>query len=148
LSATTPDPELIAAPAVPEHATPIETLRIWSLHLACFVMPVTALGFLLTAPHRWWGALPWLGVLLASVLIDQRSVPEHRQPAARLARWPFDTVLYVLAAIHLVCVGLAAYTVSVNGFWRIDKLVMFLLVGVYSGYSGIVVGHELIHRRE
>ena len=148
MSATTPDPQAIDAPAVPERATPIETLRIWSLHLLCFVMPVTTLGFLLTAPHRWWGALPWLGVLVVSVVIDQRSEPEHRQPAARLARWPFDAVLYVLAGVHLICVGLAAYTISVNGFWRIDTLVMFLLVGVNSGYSGIVVAHELIHRRE
>jgi len=148
VSATTPDPHSLAAPAVPERATPLETARIWSLHLLCFVVPVTTLAFLLTAPHRWWGALPWLGVIVASVLIDTRSKPEHRQPAARLARWPFDAVLYVLAVLQLVSVGLAAYTVSANGFWRIDTLVMLLLVGVNSGYSGIVVAHELIHRRE
>ena len=52
------------------------------------------------------------------------------------------------AALQLACVALAAYTVSVHGFWRVDTLVMFLLVGVNSGYCGIVVAHELIHRRE
>ncbi len=147
MAATTPNSQL-AAPAVPERATALETLRIWSLHLLCFVLPISTLAFLLTAPHRWWGALPWLGVIVGSVILDQRSAPEHRQPAARLARWPFDAVLYLLAAMQLACVLLAAYTVSVHGFWRIDTLVMFLLVGVNSGYCGIVVAHELIHRRE
>ncbi|MBS1106801.1 MAG: Alkane monooxygenase [Deltaproteobacteria bacterium] len=147
MAATTPNTEL-AAPAVPERATALETLRIWSLHLLCFALPTSTLAFLLTAPHRWWGALPWLGVIVGSVILDQRSAPEHRQPAARLARWPFDAVLYVLAAMQLACVLLAAYTVSAHGFWHIDTLVMFLLVGVNSGYCGIVVAHELIHRRE
>ncbi len=147
MAAPSPAPHL-ATPVVPDRATPIETLRIWSLHLLCFVLPLSTLAFLVTAPHRWWGALPWLAVIIGSVLLDVRSAPEHRQPAARLARWPFDAVLYVLAAMQLVSVALAAYVVSVNGFWRIDTLVMFLMVGVNSGYCGIVVAHELIHRRE
>ena len=109
MAATAPNEEL-RAPAVPERATPLETLRIWTLHLACFVLPVTTLAFLLTAPHRWWTALPWLGVIVGSVLLDKRSAPELRQPALRLARWPFDAVLYVLAANQLLCVGLAAWT--------------------------------------
>jgi alkane 1-monooxygenase len=147
LAATSPTEDL-RAPAVPEHATARETLRIWTLHLACFVLPVTTLAFLLTAPHRWWAALPWFGVIVVSVILDKRSTPELRQPALRLTRWPFDAVLYVLAANQILCVGLAAWTVAQHGFWRIDTLVMLLIVGVNSGYSGIVVAHELIHRRE
>jgi len=147
VAATALAPQL-AAPVVPERATPLETLRIWSLHLLCFALPVSTLAFLLTAPHRWWGALPWFAVIVGSVILDKRSAPEHRQPAARLARWPFDAVLYGLAAMQLASVALAAYVVSANGFWRIDTLVMFVLVGVNSGYCGIVVAHELIHRRE
>lgn len=147
MAATAPTEDL-RTPAVPERATALETLRIWTLHLACFVLPVTTLAFLLTAPHRWWTALPWLGVIVGSVILDKRSAPELRQPALRLARWPFDAVLYVLAANQLLCVGLAAWTVAQHGFWRVDTLVMLLIVGVNSGYSGIVVAHELIHRRE
>jgi alkane 1-monooxygenase len=138
----------LVAPPVPERATPLETLRIWSRHLLCFVLPATTLAFLLTAPHRWWGALPWFAVVVGSVVVDKRSGPERRQPAARLARWPFDAVLYVLAAVQIATVALAAQRVAADGFWRVDTLVMVLLVGVNSGYSGIVVAHELIHRRE
>ncbi len=138
----------LASPAVPEQAGALETLRIWSLHLLCFVVPLATLGYLLTAPHSWWGALPWIGVIAASVFADVRSGPEYRQPARRLTRWPFDAVLYTLVAIQIANVGLAVWLVSTHGFWRVDTLVMWLLVNVSSGYSGIVVAHELIHRRE
>jgi alkane 1-monooxygenase len=139
---------LLAAPAVPDRASARETARIWALHLLCFVVPLSTLAYLLTAPHSWAGALPWLGVIAASVVADVYSRAEHRQPAKRLARWPFDAVLYVLVAIQLANVALAVWQVSQHGFWRGDTLVMWFLVNVSSGYSGIVVAHELIHRRE
>lgn len=148
MTATAPSAPEPVAPAVPERAGALETLRIWCLHLLCFVVPVATLAYLLTAPHRWWAALPWLAVLAGSVLADLHSPGERRQPARRLARWPFDAVLYLLVAIQLLNVGLAVWKVSLHGFWRVDTLVMWLLVNVSSGYSGIVVGHELIHRRE
>jgi len=135
-----------AAPEVPTTATPGETATVWLRHLMCLVLPVTTLAFLVTAPHAWWGALPWLAVLVASVVADKRSAPEHRQPALRLARWPFDAVLYGLVALQVVLVGLACWTVAQHGFFRVDTVVAWLLVGVNSGYSGIVVAHELIHR--
>jgi alkane 1-monooxygenase len=147
VAAALPDPAL-RAPEVPERAGALETARIWALHLLCFVVPLATLAFLLTAPHRWWGALPWLLVIAASVVADLFAGPERRQPARRLARWPFDAVLYVLVAIQLANVALAVWLVSVHGFWRVDTLVMLFLVNVSSGYSGIVVAHELIHRRE
>lgn len=147
MAATAPDSPT-AAPAVPEQASALETARIWALHLLCFVVPLATLAYLLTAPHAWWAALPWLGVIAASVAADVYSRAEHRQPARRLARWPFDAVLYALVAIQLANVALAVWQVSQHGFWRVDTLVMWLLVNVSSGYSGIVVAHELVHRRE
>jgi alkane 1-monooxygenase len=74
--------------------------------------------------------------------------PERRQPAAAMPSWPFDAVLYALAAMQVASVALLVRTVAVDGFWRIDTLVGLLIVGVNSGYSAIVVAHELIHRPE
>lgn len=139
-------PVPVEAPSVPERASALETARIFALHGLCFVLPVTALSFLLTAPHPWYLALPFLGVILVSVELDKRSRAERRQPAERLTAWPFDAVLYVLVAMQLLIVGMAVHLVWAHGFWRIDTLVAWLLVGVNSGYSGIVVAHELIHR--
>jgi alkane 1-monooxygenase len=142
-----PAPGLAASP----EAAPLQTreaLRIWALHLLAFVLPLSTLAFLATAPYSAWGALPWLAVVVGSVAADQRSRSELRQPAARLARRPFDAVLYVLAGLQLVNVGLGAFVVGSHGFWHVDTLVAVLLVGINSGYSGMVVAHELIHRRE
>jgi alkane 1-monooxygenase len=122
------------------------TTRVWALHLLCFVLPVTSLAFLATAPHGTVGALPWLLVLIASVAADVWSPGEHRQPAPTLPGWPFDSVLYSLAAMQLAIVALWVHMVAMQGFWRMDTLAGLLLVGVNSGYSGIVVSHELIHR--
>jgi alkane 1-monooxygenase len=138
---TAPHPAAATTPAR-------EIAWIWTKHLLCFVLPLTTLAFLLTAPHSWWGALAWLGVIVVSVILDKRAAAELRQPAADLPAAPFDAVLYALFALQIANVLLAAWMVSQHGFWRMDTLVAFNLVGVNSGYSGIVVAHELIHRRE
>lgn len=129
-------------------ATPTAVTRVWLLHLACFVVPLATLGFLITGPHVWWQSLPWTAVIVASVFLDIHSRPELRQPDAGLPRGPFDAVLLVLTLLQLVNIGLLARMASLGGFWRVDTLMVFVLVGVNSGYSGIVVAHELIHRPE
>lgn len=125
-----------------------ETARIWAAHLMCLVLPVTCLVFLATAPHVWWAALPFLLVLIGSVVADMWSPGEHRQPAPTLAAWPFDAVLYLLVVLQLVNMALLVRMAAIGGFWRMDTFVAFILVGSNSGYSAIVVAHELIHRAE
>ncbi|HUE30272.1 MAG TPA: fatty acid desaturase [Verrucomicrobiae bacterium] len=115
-------------------------------HLHCFVLPVTALAFLASAPHAPSLAFPWLLVLVGSIVADVRSRPEHGPPPAIRPGWPFDGVLYVLAALQAVNIGLLVRLIAHTGFWRADTLVALILVGVNSGYSALVVAHELIHR--
>ena len=126
----------------------LQTARVWGLHLLCFVLPVTCLAFGLTAPHEWWETLPFAAVLGGSILVDMKAGPERRQPDAAMPDWPFDGVLYALAAMQIASVGLLVHLVATHGFWRFDTLVGWLLVGVNSGYSAIVVAHELVHRSE
>ena len=76
------------------------------------------------------------------------SPSERRQPDAALPGWPFDAVLFVLVGMQLVILTLWVTHVARHGFWRADTLVGLVLVGVNSGYSAIVVAHELIHRAE
>lgn len=139
------NPSLAApAPAV----SPFALARLLALHSLCFVLPVTTLGFFLTAPHSRAGALAWLLVVVASVFVDGRSGGERRQPAATLPGWPFDSVLYALFALQLVNLSLLVRYAATQPFWQMDTFVAWLLMGITSGYSGIVVAHELIHRRE
>ncbi len=125
-----------------------ETARAWANHLMAFVLPVTCVAYLATGPWTGWSAVPWLLVLAGSVLADMRSPTEHRQPAPTLPGWPFDWVLFVLSALHLLTLVLLVRHVASHGFWTLDTFVALLLVGVNSGYSGIVVAHELLHRPE
>jgi alkane 1-monooxygenase len=124
----------------------VDTARVWALHLLCFVLPVASFVFLLTAPHAWFAALPWLLIVIGSIAADMRSPRERRQPLATLPGWPFDGVLYALFALQLLNVALLVRLVALHGFFTADTLVGFVLVGINSGYSGLVVAHELIHR--
>ena len=121
-------------------------MRVWALHLLCFTLPLTCLLFLLTAPHPWLGALPWLLVVAISVVLDMQSPAERRQPLPTLPGWPFDGVLYALAALQIANVALLVRMVGLHGGWNADAAVGIILVGIGSGYSGFVVAHELIHR--
>lgn len=132
--------------SIPSHVRSLETARVWARHLLAFVLPVTSIVFGWTAPHPWWASLPFLLVVAGSVWVDMHSAAEQRQPDPAMAAWPFDAVLLVLVAMQLLSVGLLVQLVAVHGFWRFDTLVGVLLVGVNSGYSAIVVAHELIHR--
>jgi alkane 1-monooxygenase len=118
----------------------------WSLHLLCLVLPLTTLGFLLTGPHPFYLALPWLGVVVASVMIDNRAGPARGQPLEGMSRRPFDVLLIALSALQVANIVLAARLIALSGLWSADALVAALLVGINSGYSAIVVAHELIHR--
>jgi alkane 1-monooxygenase len=122
-------------------------VKALALHLLCFVLPLTTFAFLATAPHA-HGVGWWLLPLGLSVAADLASPPQRRQPALGLASWPFDAVLYALAALQLMNVVLAARLIGATGFFDWHTLVGVALVGTNSGYSGIVVAHELIHRRE
>jgi len=142
-----------ASPTAPPSTTeaptpPLAVAAIWVKHLLCFVLPLASLAFLLTAPHAWYLSLPWLLVIVVSVITDKHASRELRQPAKDLPEWPFDAVLYLLIALQLVNVGLLVQLVATHGLLSADAFVGLLLVGVNSGYSGIVVAHELIHRRE
>jgi alkane 1-monooxygenase len=137
-----------APPAPAPAASRLQVAQIWAKHLLCFVLPLTTLGFLATGPHRWWLALSFVGVVVASVIVDNRAGPEKRQPALNLPAWPFDATLWVLFALQLVIVALAARLVQEAGLLSVNALVALALVSTNSGYSAIVVAHELIHRRE
>lgn len=137
---------MTSVPTVDPAPTSRHGARVWAAHLLSFVLPTACLAFLLTGPWSGWSAVAWVLVLVGSVWTDMRSPGEQRQPATTLPGWPFDWVLFVLSALHLTIVALLVTRVATHGFWTLDTFVGVLLVGVNSGYSGIVVAHELLHR--
>jgi alkane 1-monooxygenase len=127
--------------------SPFPTLRIWALHLIALAVPLYVLAFVATGPHPSWAALPWLAIVPVVVALDRRSGAALHQPVESMPGWPFDLMLVTAAALQFVNVALAARMVAKGGLLSADALVAVLLVGVDSGYSAIVVAHELVHRK-
>jgi alkane 1-monooxygenase len=145
-----------AAFAIAPAATPtISVTRTWALHLWAFVLPLINGVFLLTGPHVWWSALLWTAPVWVLVWMDNRAPADHRQPPESLPRWPFDLQLYLLVAIQLanhVALGVMASRLHVGSFADAGTLLaniigMSVVSGTTAGYSGIVIAHELVHRR-
>ncbi|MDD9932115.1 MAG: alkane 1-monooxygenase, partial [Myxococcales bacterium] len=84
--------------------------------------------------------------MVGSVLIDRRSPPEPRQPSPRMPAWPFDLLLLVLVLLQLTNITLLARMMGSQSLLSMDTLAGIVVVGSSSGYSAIVVAHELIHR--
>ncbi|MCA9493042.1 MAG: fatty acid desaturase [Myxococcales bacterium] len=118
-------------------------LRRTSLHALAFVPPLYSLAWGLTVPHQashgWW-LLP----LIAAIAWDFWAPPVREQPEP-VPSWPFDAALYGLSALQLVNVALLvrAMVLGVDAWETLEGV---LLVGSSSGYSAIVVAHELVHR--
>ena len=134
-----------AGPSVPPPSGR-ELAWIVAPHGLAFGFPVYAFVFLVTGPHQGASALLFVVPLLLHVLADAFSPPLHRQPRAGVPAWPFDLILYLLAAVQLLNVALLGRLFAAQAFWSWDTLAAIVVVGGNTGYSAIVVAHELIHR--
>lgn len=123
-------------------------LGLWTKHLLCFLYPLSTLLFLATAPHPWIVGMGFWAFIALTILLDMRAGPATHQPAPNLPAPLFTGLLYVLVALQLINYALLIRLPHVSGFFSWDVLFAILPAGITAGYSGIVVAHELIHRRE
>jgi len=127
--------------------TSLQVLGIWAPHTAALIAPLLALGYLLSAPHAPWLAVLWFVIPGTAIqLADRYSGRKTGSPHPDIPAWPFDILLAVLVAVQFANIALLLRVVAAQGLWSLDSLGAILLVGGSSGYSGIVVAHELIHR--
>ncbi len=124
-----------------------EVVKIWSRHLVSLMLPLNALAFLMTGPHAWYIAPLFLIPIGVAYALDGADRAEMRQPVESLPAWPFDGLVYLLAAIQLWIVFELARLFALQSFFSIDTLLVFVIVGAGSGFS-IITAHELIHRRK
>jgi alkane 1-monooxygenase len=119
---------------------------IWARHLTSLYIPAASLAFLWTGPHVWYVAILFMLPLVVAHQLDCAPWTERRQPDASLPAWPFDLLVYLLAALQLVIVGWTIQLFTQQGIFSVDMVLVFLLIGGSSGFS-IITAHELIHRR-
>ncbi|MGL5891174.1 MAG: alkane 1-monooxygenase [Bacteroidia bacterium] len=79
------------------------------------------------------------------VIIDWLLPPQRRNPPADQPDVIPDVILYLASALHLLSIALLVYTANTG---TLEILVLGAIsVGLNAGISGIVVAHELIHRK-
>lgn len=135
--------------------SPMTNPRAFALHLWAFALPLITLAFWLSAPHAWWASLLWTLPIWILVWVDNHAPRDHRQPPEDMPVWPYDAQLYLLIALQLanhVLLGVAASKLDLSSWSGIGQAAALLapvliLTGTTAGYSGIVVAHELVHRR-
>lgn len=113
--------------------------------LLAFYIPLATFGFLLSGPHgAGVSALAILLVVLPLVL-DIFAPAERAPPQAGVPAWVWEAVLAALTGLHLAVVVALPFYVAEAGF-SVGSVVATFLVG-NSGAQGIVLAHELVHRR-
>ena len=142
------DPSLASAasPEASASAGAVDVASLFGRHLLAFWFPGTAFLFLVTGPHAWYVALLFLLPGFVAHWLDTSGRRELRQPPEGLPDWPFDGIVYALAALQLANVALLVRLFAVQDLLSFDFLVGHLVVGASSGYS-IITAHELIHRK-
>lgn len=120
------------------------------------LIPGYSFLFVLTGPHSILSAVLWILPMWATVFVDMWSPHSRKQPQANLNPYPYNSILYLLASlqiatilllldlsIHLQFGSLNEWTTSLVNLFAIK-----VIVGTSSSFSGIVVAHELIHRKD
>lgn len=132
-------------------------MRHYLKYLSSFFFPACVVWFLAAGPHAAGAAIAWtlpLWLLLAVDWFSPKIDPEQRGQV--LADGYYDAILYFLAFLHFLIIGLLLVTAS-QLHWQsmhaaatsiVNLIVMRILVGTTSGSSAIIVAHELIHRRQ
>lgn len=136
-----------AAPTAPAPELRIrEVAGIWLRHLTSLYIPAATLVFLWTGPHPWYFALAFMWPMVVAHQVDCSGRNEERAPRKDLPAWPFDALVYLLAALQFWIIWETVQLFAVQGIFSMDMVMVFLLVGGSSGFS-IITAHELIHRR-
>jgi alkane 1-monooxygenase len=133
----------------------LSPLRNFGLHLWAFFLPVLTTVFLVTGPHSWQAALAWFMPIWVLVAFDALANKDHRQPAPSTPEWPFNLQVWALSLLQIanhILLGYMASQLTLDswadfGVLMANLVAMHAVSGVNAGYSGIVLGHELVHRK-
>ncbi len=118
---------------------------IWVRHLWSLLIPVSSLAFLWTGPHPWYVATLFMLPPIFALNADSNATVETRRPVTSMPAWPFDALVYLLAALQILIVFQLVHLYTVQTFFSVDTVMVLIVVGASSGFS-IITAHELIHR--
>ena len=127
-----------------------------SPHLLCLILPVYAFCFLVSGPHPGWNALYWVIPVWLTVVADLCSPQVKKTTDGSFTPHQFDAILYLLSALQfgnitmlLVMANQLSWTNGTDVITSLYNLFAIkIVIGTSSSFSGIVVAHELIHRKQ
>lgn len=111
------------------------------------IPPAMAAVFVATGPHLWWVALAMLPAPLVLVAVDRLSGRASVARSPEAAQWSFDLLLVLHAALHFALLAGYLRLAQRHGVASADFWVGAFVIGHNTGWSAIIVGHELIHRK-
>lgn len=156
-----------AASTVAQATSELESIsqsRAIGLSTLAFAQPLITSLFLLLGPYGPWQALLCTVPIWILVLADLGAGPERRHPSDDRAAWPFDVQIHALfglqvlnhlllgfyaarlAGTTIVRPGAVASTADILCVGA-NLAAVIVIAGTTAGSSGIIVAHELIHRR-
>lgn len=117
----------------------------WGWHLLGLINPFVAIaGNLLGGPFVAAGVVYMLGI---GPVLDVVLGSDHKKRPSRDSGLPFEIMLFAHAFLQLVAVGtLLLLAASEPPLWV--TVVAAVSTGINSGASGLIVAHELGHRRK
>lgn len=134
---------ILQSPTVPRMSR-FDRPEAWSWHLLGLLTPVlVATG---NVAGGWWVLTGFVFVEVLGPILDMGlGRTEPARPPRESGR-PFEALLYVHAFLHFVVLGTLIHRAAGDGAaWT--TLGAALSTGLSSGVSGIIVAHELGHRR-
>ncbi len=134
---------------------PVLSSSLISTTLVSLLFPGYAFLFLISGPHSMSAALYWIlpfWLILFADLIPVNGKTDNPQPVSDL---PYTLLVYFLAILQIInlfiLLGMASQLQWTNPLMIATSLTNMLaikvIIGTSSSFSGIVVAHELIHKK-
>ena len=95
---------------------------------------------------EWWVVTNFL-FSLGILAFLEIFIKENKSNATDPDGWLPDALLFFHVLLQALCLTSMFYGLAVNELSGIQKLVMAMSTGVNSGAAGIVIAHELVHRK-
>jgi alkane 1-monooxygenase len=136
---------MVASPLFGSSAS--TTARLWAQHLLCTAIPLLVLTYVIRGPHPWFVSLIALSIIPFAMWLDHVCGRSVEEPPAGVAAWPFDALLIAMVGLQIAIIVLATRMMMKVPVLSFETVATSILVGANTGYSAIVVAHELVHRR-
>ncbi|MEE9412630.1 MAG: fatty acid desaturase [Methylococcales bacterium] len=134
---------------------PVRSFRLIASISVSLILPGLAFLFLLSGPHNMSDSLCWIMPFWLILFVDLIKVKGQSNIHQHISDLPFTLLVYFLAILQLINLYLMLVLASQLQWHNpsmivtslINLLAIKVIIGTTSSFSGIVVAHELIHRR-